>query len=86
MVVIHTIKKEFVDTLSVGEHTLKVQFTDGEAETTFTVEKVAKQQEKEDNSLNPKTGDNIIIYVAIASISMVGILTTIVLKRKKKTN
>ena len=80
-----TLKKEFVDTLSVGQHTLKVQFTDGEAETTFTVAKeVEKQQEKEDNSLNPKTGDNIILYVAIASVSMIGILATVVLKKKKK--
>lgn len=81
-----TLKRDFVDKLSVGEHTLKVKFIDGEATTTFTVEKVTKQQEKEDNSLNPKTGDNIIIYVAIASISMLGILTTTVIKRRKKQN
>ena len=83
-----TLKKEFVDKLSIGEHTLKVLFNDGEATTTFTVEKVAEQEKHEeqekDNSLNPKTGDNIIIYVAIASISVIGILTTVVLKIKKK--
>lgn len=83
-----TLKKEFVNKLSIGEHTLKVLFTDGESETTFTVEKIVEQEkniEKDKNSsLNPKTGDNIIIYIAIASISMFGILTTVVLKRKKK--
>ena len=85
------LNKDYVDTLAVGEHTLKVAFADGgEAETTFTVEKVAEQEkapeQEKDNSLNPKTGDNIIVYVAIASISVLGILTTVVLKRKKKTN
>lgn len=93
------LNKDYVDTLAVGEHTLKVAFTDGgEAETTFTIARKAednnnnednnennnenntpsKPENKEemkdkDNGSNPKTGDNIILYVAMASISIIGL-------------
>ena len=82
-----SLKKEFVDSLAVGEHTLKVLFTNGEANTTFTIEETVKQeqeQEQEQEISNPKTGDNIVMYVVIASVSILGIITTIVLKRNKK--
>ena len=97
-----TLKKEFVDTLSVGEHTLKVVFNDGgEAETTFTIEKKAEnnnnnenntpskpedKEEMKDNGSNPKTGDNIMLYVAIASISVIGLVATTIVAKKKKMN
>lgn len=39
-----------------------------------------------DNGSNPKTGDNIMLYVAIASMSIIGLgATTIVAKKKKWT-
>ena len=109
-----TFNKAYVDTLSVGEHTLRVAFTDGgEATTTFTIAKKAEEnnnnnnnennnngnnnngnnnntpsqtenEDKKDNSSNPKTGDNVILYVAIASMSIIGLgATTIVAKKKK---
>ena len=97
-----TLKKEFVDTLSVGEHTLKVVFNDGgEAETTFTIEKEAEnnnnnenntpskpedKEEMKDNGSNPKTGDNIMLYVAIASMSIIGLVATTIVAKKKKMN
>ena len=97
-----TLKKEFVDTLSVGEHTLKVVFNDGgEAETTFTIEKKAEnnnnnenntpskpedKEEMKDNGSNPKTGDNIMLYVAIASMSIIGLVATTIVAKKKKMN
>ena len=98
------LNKDYVDTLAVGEHTLKVAFTDGgEAETTFTIEKKAennnnnenntpsKPENKEemkdkDNGSNPKTGDNIILYVAMASISIIGLGAIIIVSKKKKKN
>ena len=98
------LNKNYVDTLAVGEHTLKVAFTDGgEAETTFTIEKKAennnnnenntpsKPENKEemkdkDNGSNPKTGDNIILYVAMASISIIGLGAIIIVSKKKKKN
>ncbi len=97
-----TLKKEFVDTLSVGEHTLKVVFNDGgEAETTFTIEKKVEnnnnnenntpskpedKEEMKDNGSNPKTGDNIMLYVAIASMSIIGLVATTIVVKKKKMN
>ena len=97
-----TLKKEFVDTLSVGEHTLKVVFNDGgEAETTFTIEKKVEnnnnnenntpskpedKEEMKDNGSNPKTGDNIMLYVAIASMSIIGLVATTIVAKKKKMN
>ena len=106
------LNKEYVDTLAVGEHTLKVAFTDGgEAETTFTIARKAednnnnednnennnenntpaKPENKEemkdkDNGSNPKTGDNIILYVAMASISIIGLGAIIIVSKKKKKN
>ena len=104
------LNKDYVDTLAVGEHTLKVAFTDGgEAETTFTIARKAEdnnnnednnennnenntpskpenKEEMKDNGSNPKTGDNIMLYVAIASISIIGLGATTIVAKKKKMN
>ena len=77
-----TFKKEFVDSLSAGEHTLKVIFTDGgEATTTFTVANVTPEID------NPKTGDNIALYIVIDVLSMIGLTGAGVFAyRRKQTN
>ena len=104
------LNKDYVDTLAVGEHTLKVAFADGgEAETTFTIAKKAEdnnnnednnennnenntpskpedKEEMKDNGSNPKTGDNIMLYVAIASMSIIGLGATTIVAKKKKMN
>lgn len=38
---------------------------------------------KAENSSNPKTGDNIILYVAIAGVSFAGLITMIVVQKRK---
>ncbi len=70
-----TLKKEYVDTLSVGEHTLRAVFNDGgEATTQFTVAKVNTPAEDDTKTEdNPKTGDNIIFYVVTGTLSMLGL-------------
>lgn len=77
-----TLKKEFVDMLSVGEHTLRVKFTDGgEAITKFTVIK------ENAGPVNPSTGDNIVLYSILAATSLLGLTVTIaILCRKKHAN
>lgn len=96
------LNKDYVDTLAVGEHTLKVAFADGgEAETTFTIarktennnnnenntpSKPEDKEEMKDNGSNPKTGDNIMLYVAIASMSIIGLVATTIVAKKKKMN
>ena len=77
-----TFKKEFVDCLSAGEHTLKVTFTDGgEATTTFTVANVTPEIN------NPKTGDNIALYIVTGILSVIGLAGAGVFAyRRKQTN
>ena len=77
-----TFKKEFVDSLSAGEHTLKVTFTDGgEATTTFTVANIIPEID------NPKTGDNIALYIVTGVLSMIGLAGAGVFAyRRKQTN
>ena len=76
-----TLKKEFVDTLSVGEHTLKVVFNDGgEAITTFNVAKVTVPTD------NPNTGDNIGFYIISGILSIVGLAGAGIFYRRKQTN
>ena len=76
-----TLKKEFVDTLSVGEHTLKVLFNDGgEAITTFNVAKVIVPTD------NPQTGDNIGFYIISGILSIVGLAGAGIFYRRKQTN
>ena len=76
-----TLKKEFVDTLSVGEHTLKVLFNDGgEAITTFNVAKVTVPTD------NPQTGDNIGFYIISGILSIVGLVEAGIFYRRKQTN
>ena len=76
-----TLKKEFVDTLSVGEHTLKVLFNDGgEAITTFNVAKVTVPTD------NPQTGDNIGFYIISGILSIVGLAGAGIFYRRKQIN
>lgn len=49
------LKDSYLNTLSVGDHTLKVEFTDGEAEAVFTV--IKKTEPVTPSYTPPKTGD-----------------------------
>ena len=62
---IATLSSSYLNTLSAGTHTLRYVYTDGYAETTFNIVKIN----------NPQTGDNILMYVAISSLSLIGLLT-----------
>ena len=96
-----TFSKEYIDTLAIGQHTLKVAFTDGgEAKTTFTIARqfeennnnenvslnTENKEEMKDNCSNPKTGDNVMLYIAIVSMSIIGLGATTVAAKKNKTN
>ena len=101
-----TLKDEYLKTLSVGEHTLKVAFSDnGEAITKFTIKEKQQntniednknEQKQENNNLtnndvqkentivNPKTGDNVIVYFVMLSIAILGIITLAIVNTKRK--
>ena len=75
-----TFNDDYVKNLSVGEHNLKVAVSDGEASTTFSIASNAKTDTT--NSNNPKTGDNIIVYVLVLAISLIGMISAGVLYKK----
>lgn len=85
------LKQSYLNALSLGEHTLKVEFKDGaEVETKFTISKVEENNNKEtkvaETITNPETFDNIIIYIALAIIAVIGLeITSVAIKRKAKT-
>ena len=77
-----TFKQSYIDTLSVGEHTLKVVFSDGgEATTKFTVASVIPEID------NPKTGDDVIFYVVTGILALLGLAGFgVFVIRRKQTN
>ena len=76
-----TLKKEFVDTLSVGKHTLKVLFNDGgQATTIFNVAKTTIPVK------NPNTLDNVMIYIVSGILSIIGISGTLTVYKRKQNN
>ena len=80
-----TLNKEYVDTLSIGEHTIKVEFSDGGSATTkFEVKAKQVNTEKTEDITNPQTGDNIRTYIILSIISVLGIAATVVINNKKK--
>lgn len=86
-----SLTKEYMNTLSEGSHTLKVVFNDnGVATTKFTVAKKNNTSSNEEStngtietkSNNPKTGDNIVIWISLMVVSMIGIVLTIKFVKK----
>lgn len=72
-----TFNKEYINNLSVGGHTLKVMFNDGEATTKFSVLKEKIE--------NPSTKDNFEKYVITGIVSTVGLIgCTLILKNKEE--
>ena len=71
-----TFNKEFVSKLSVGKHTLKVMFSNGEASTEFSVVKEVVE--------NPKTIDNIEKYIAIGIVAVIGVVGCVLIIKKEK--
>lgn len=66
-----TLKASYLDTLSVGEHKLTFIYNDGYVDTTFKIIE----------SDNPKTNDNIIIYIVMLTFSLFGIVGTYLYKK-----
>lgn len=89
-----TLKQSYLNKLSIGSHTMKTIFADGRvAYSTITVmeedndkNNVDKENTNIENntnstSSNPKTGDNIVTFVAMFIVSVLGIAITV--KHKK---
>ena len=68
-----TLKDSFTKTLSSGEHSIRVTFTDGgEASGNFYVQRVNTKDSVEE-IINPTTGDKIVLYILLLISSTLGI-------------
>ena len=77
-----TLSKEFVESLEAGEHTFVANFTDGGwAETTFTV---AEAEVAAEDAEAPKTGDNIVVYLAVAALATMSLAGAVLYLNKNK--
>ncbi len=79
-----TLKKDYLDTLSFGKHTLTVVYNDGECSTDFEI----KAAPSKGNTESPKTGDNssLMLWIALLFVSGGTVIGTTVASRKKKNN
>ncbi len=95
--VVVEISNEYLNALGVGTHNFELDLASGELfEGTFIIEeKVIDNQENVENETtgnsevtentvidNPKTSDNITIYVSLFVLSLIGIVGTMIIKRK----
>ena len=71
-----TLKADYLNTLTVGSHTLEIVWTDGSASTIFTIE-----------AESPQTGDNsmMALWIAVLFVSGFGVVATAVYGKKRKS-
>ena len=92
-----TLKADYLNTLSVGNHTFEIIWTDGTAATRFTVIKSdSGSDEPKDNDGNqtddnqqitaPKTGDNshTFLLISLLGVSLAGLLSMMYVRKKKE--
>lgn len=78
-----TLKPEYLNTLTAGKHTLEIVWTDGTADTTFTVD--AKPANTDTNSSQTGDSSSIALWIALLFVSAAGVLSTAVLGKKRKS-
>ena len=88
-----TILEEYLKSLAIGEHKIKVTFLDEkEIETNFEVkaeqsQSDIKDEEKneriENTDPNPETGDNVLTNLTISVISILGVAIALMINNKK---
>ena len=75
-----TFAKDYMNSLSAGNHTLKVVFNNGgTAETTFTIANA-------NTTSNPQTGDNVMFYISMLGLSIIGLAGVGIYTKKKRFN
>ena len=81
---IATLKDTYLATLSAGDHTVTFVYTNGEVSTNFTVPSTETTEEADDTTVssNPKTGDSINAYMVLLTMATLGMVATMVIKRK----
>ena len=84
-----TLSKDYLATLSVGNHSLTVVFNDGECSTTFTVRAASDNNPgtavtPDNTTNNPQTGDHSGIVLAVVVLLVSGGALTVLGIAKKK--
>ena len=81
-----TLKPDYLNTLSVGKHTLTVIYTDGEATGEFEILK--KTETTTPETTTPQTGDNsnVGLWITLLFVAACGLTGTTVYSRRKKHN
>ena len=79
-----TLKTDYLNTLSIGEHKIKFIYDDGEVETTFIVTQNADAENNEEELTTPKTNDLSNMTLWKIGIAVSGILFVIMLGCKIK--
>ncbi len=86
-----SIKPEYLETLSVGDHTVKVNFQDGSATVKLTVKAAATQPtpspKPSEKPTSPKTGDesNLVLWSSLMFLSVAAMIVLLLYARKRKT-
>ncbi|MBQ7645929.1 MAG: Ig-like domain-containing protein, partial [Clostridia bacterium] len=79
--VVITLRAATLEKLSVGGHTVAVDFDDGKAETKLTVKAASH-----DDPMSPQTGDNshLGLWITLMMLSLFGIAATLFIGKKKR--
>lgn len=83
-----TLKKDYLDTLSVGKHTLTVVYSDGECSTGFEIKadqsggNTTPDKSNQDALKSPQTGDSsLTLWLALLFISGGAVIGTTVVRK-----
>ena len=90
------LKKDYLQKLAAGTHTLKVQFRDGRAETKFTVKGTSDGSSSNSKSsrsttrktgFSPRTGDdtNAALWIGILIAAVLGIAGILIYRKRDNT-
>ena len=81
-----TLHKDFLDTLSAGEHTIEIVTTNGSASAKFMISNDEGQGTKGETNKSPVTGDgtNVFLWIMLMCISSVILLIITLAQIKKK--
>ncbi len=85
--VVIKLKPTYLETLAIGDHTLKAQFNDGSASARFTVadKSAGGGKDQGNDGKGVRTGDdsNIFLWIALITASLLGIVLGMILNRRK---
>lgn len=79
-----TLKSSYLDTLSVGKHTLTFDYDDGSVDATFTVPSEVNNVVKAKSFNNPNTGDNIVGNILLTVLSIIALIVLSIFTKKNE--